>query len=967
MADITNEIQKIGQAVYGEEVRGAIMDALEAMNTETIAAEEWATGGTGGTPGPDNNAKYYADAAEAAQAAVAGLPAGYIRQKYLQSDGAVSINAGLTLNQSSRVVCRYAATEYMEVGDRTAYLFGIRYSASSRVFAFGQYAPTEAAPSTRWIPAYNTGSGVVPADVHPFDLAWHTVDFNANKVWIDGRLVKEFDVPSADFTTPSNMRLFALYASANSGDYYYGKFKMAECWVYQDGTNLSRHFIPARRTSDDVLGMYDIVGGQFYEKRSQDTGELTSGGDMTVAEVYELTSENAAGLATVQADTVENSTAIDAYIAPLPSAYKKLDYLESSSTQFVDLAPFKANQDTRFVCKYQFTGVHADSDYVFGGRYNGSTRAYGFYLGTNNKISVNYIDQYYSMGDGDQLIHVLDLNKNEFYLDGVLKNSAEAATFEADRSIYLFGVHAAPSSQKLGTCRIYAVQVYNDGTLILDLIPCVRISDGATGMYDAVSGAFYASSGELIEGNAVTLDGLSEKTDAVYNEARRAADAAEENADAIAELQSSIGTKDYVKTEADRVADAVRQVQTGRTLTFAAISDMHYLVEDPEAGTVQAALDDMKQAVKAIAGQVHVDCFVSFGDTIYRLANSAYGDYAKGKKESIASTKILSDCFGNNPQLRLVGNHDPNSEQSGVIGYTADQLNAFYGIYNTMLTRDENSPNGGYGYVDIDRQRIRLIVLNTSWYAQNPGTYQTQYSFGDTQAAFLAGALDLTAKNDAADWKIIVLSHIQIDLTSKTAIAKYANIFSAYEDGSSCTIGSSTYDFAGKNAAPVVLYLNGHTHKFNIRNIGRVDAAGSAILSNLQIANFVIPNALPGRESASIDGVIYTKTPGTAESTTFIMLTLDTDNGVLYAHHYGAGFDTVYHYEPTEAATGTILETSIENAEWASVDDTVATVSGGTITAAAAGNVTVYARETETVDETTVTKRIEAWNLSVTA
>lgn len=70
MADITNEIQKIGQAVYGEEVRGAIMDALEAMNEETNNAEKWATGagtdvpGGGDVPGTENNAEYWAGKAQ---------------------------------------------------------------------------------------------------------------------------------------------------------------------------------------------------------------------------------------------------------------------------------------------------------------------------------------------------------------------------------------------------------------------------------------------------------------------------------------------------------------------------------------------------------------------------------------------------------------------------------------------------------------------------------------------------------------------------------------------------------------------------------------------------------------------------------------------------------------------------------------------------------------------------------------
>ena len=72
MADISRELEKILQAKYGEEVRGSIHDALEKMNENAEAAEEWATGGSGGTPSATNNAAYYATQA-AASAAVFDL------------------------------------------------------------------------------------------------------------------------------------------------------------------------------------------------------------------------------------------------------------------------------------------------------------------------------------------------------------------------------------------------------------------------------------------------------------------------------------------------------------------------------------------------------------------------------------------------------------------------------------------------------------------------------------------------------------------------------------------------------------------------------------------------------------------------------------------------------------------------------------------------------------------------------
>ena len=64
MADISTETQAIQNAIYGEEVRGAIVDALDKMHDIDEVAEAWATGGSGGTASATNNAKYYAEQAE---------------------------------------------------------------------------------------------------------------------------------------------------------------------------------------------------------------------------------------------------------------------------------------------------------------------------------------------------------------------------------------------------------------------------------------------------------------------------------------------------------------------------------------------------------------------------------------------------------------------------------------------------------------------------------------------------------------------------------------------------------------------------------------------------------------------------------------------------------------------------------------------------------------------------------------
>lgn len=87
MADISTELQRIKSAVYGEEVRGSIVDALGAMNEIDGVAEAWATGGSGGTPSATNNSKYYQEQAAASAAAAADSAASFTPDPTLSIQG----------------------------------------------------------------------------------------------------------------------------------------------------------------------------------------------------------------------------------------------------------------------------------------------------------------------------------------------------------------------------------------------------------------------------------------------------------------------------------------------------------------------------------------------------------------------------------------------------------------------------------------------------------------------------------------------------------------------------------------------------------------------------------------------------------------------------------------------------------------------------------------------------------------
>ena len=60
--------------------------------------------------------------------------------------------------------------------------------------------------------------------------------------------------------------------------------------------------------------------------------------------------------------------------------------------------------------------------------------------------------------------------------------------------MYLFSVHNGGSSYANASMKLYACQIYDDGTLVRDLIPCQK-PDSTIGLWDDVNSVFYGNAG----------------------------------------------------------------------------------------------------------------------------------------------------------------------------------------------------------------------------------------------------------------------------------------------------------------------------------------------------------------------------------------------------------------------------------------------------------------------------------------
>lgn len=178
--------------------------------------------------------------------------------------------------------------------------------------------------------------------------------------------------------------------------------------------------------------------------------------------------------------------------------YQQLEYLESSGTQYINTG-FTPNQDTRVVCTFEKIAQYDKAAAVFGSRYNKNNKDFtfwGFLSSTNSGIGGNYGSYNYTLGNPDSNKITVDANKNNISVNnGELTTQITAQTFTCVCPMFLFATNKnGTADTQMGAIRIFSCQIYNNGTLVRDFVPC-RAPNGAIGMYDKVNEKLYQNNG----------------------------------------------------------------------------------------------------------------------------------------------------------------------------------------------------------------------------------------------------------------------------------------------------------------------------------------------------------------------------------------------------------------------------------------------------------------------------------------
>lgn len=183
------------------------------------------------------------------------------------------------------------------------------------------------------------------------------------------------------------------------------------------------------------------------------------------------------------------------YRSRLPKGYTEVEYIQSSGTQYIN-TNFVPNQDTRVILDIEITDAISSIKSIFGVRTGTSSAAFGMWI-TNGVYYPQYGDVAYNAKPINKTTSgrvLIDMNKNVANVNGTSVTFSKS-TFNSGYPLFLLNMNSAGTvDTRMMNCKTYACQIYDNGTLVRDYIPCIN-SDGTAGLYDMVNGVFYGNAG----------------------------------------------------------------------------------------------------------------------------------------------------------------------------------------------------------------------------------------------------------------------------------------------------------------------------------------------------------------------------------------------------------------------------------------------------------------------------------------
>lgn len=434
------------------------------------------------------------------------LPKGYTRLDFLESTGAQYIDTGLKIPIDSTVEL---VAQYTEHHTTHQALFGWRtLNGATALMAW----VTNALNPPHFYAVINASEpSIVLASetLEQFRLKYEYGRVQFNDV------VKTVATPTPVEPTET----FGLFgARRNSAAYCRSKARIWSARIADSAGN-KYEFVPVLDPAGEPR-MFDTVTKTSF--RNAGSGSFVAGmtlnqvralrlpaggGELTLALPHEASIDRLAQAALERARANGWTLTLRYAEAEVPAGYRRLDFLESTGTQWIDTR-VKLSNESEVRCEFMEIDKTPSTSTLYGNETNQNARFSAFLkVGTSGTTPrwdfasemVSYKKQLETLTKY-QSVH----NATGVMLNGLqIINFASAETFETGASLTLFSMHGSYSIKG----SIYSLSISRAGVAQVDYVPCIA-PNGKVGMYNRVDGTMKenAGSGAFIAGLATVDD-----------------------------------------------------------------------------------------------------------------------------------------------------------------------------------------------------------------------------------------------------------------------------------------------------------------------------------------------------------------------------------------------------------------------------------------------------------------------------
>lgn len=174
----------------------------------------------------------------------------------------------------------------------------------------------------------------------------------------------------------------------------------------------------------------------------------------------------------------------------LPSGYAKLAYIQSSGTQYIDTGVVPT-ANTRLDLSFIPNAEGQSDNAMFGASWSNDGFLLTAYKGNVRFHSKGY---YIDLAKNTSNLNTMSCSPTSVTINGVTHKMTGTGTDTQAHTIYLFWVGDESSPNNKGYYKLYSCQIYDNGTLVRDYVPCID-SNGNVGLYDIVNKKFYGNEG----------------------------------------------------------------------------------------------------------------------------------------------------------------------------------------------------------------------------------------------------------------------------------------------------------------------------------------------------------------------------------------------------------------------------------------------------------------------------------------